>query len=213
MLFPRWRQSLVRSLHAQRSKPESKFFQVANAYLLTGSEGDSQLAVENRTMVFRGFAANSNVLLAITDSRSDKIVQWTSSPNAKSQLCWYFAKTREQYRISADVVLIGAPSIPSHSRFEDQLIESLLPSREIIWEQLSDKAKAQFFWPQPKQQVTPADDTNEGEHVVGIPDNFILVAFVPYYVDYLHLSSPSQKRELHCYSENDHTWAYELVNP
>ncbi|MFT6736698.1 MAG: hypothetical protein ACJA0G_000827, partial [Kangiellaceae bacterium] len=31
MTFPKWRQSLARSLHVQRSKPESKFFQVANA--------------------------------------------------------------------------------------------------------------------------------------------------------------------------------------
>ncbi|MFT6267601.1 MAG: PPOX class probable FMN-dependent enzyme [Alphaproteobacteria bacterium] len=215
MTFPRWRQSLARSLHVQRSRPESKFFQVANAYLSTKSQHAGDIVVENRTMVFRGFGENSHTLLAITDDRSDKITQWQQTQNA--QLCWYFTKTREQYRISAKVSLIDKNGLyfdnmdSQNDEFYRTLTKdtSLQASRAILWSNLSDKAKAQFYWPAPKEPVHIADLNNEVTSE--IPDSFVVVCFQPFYVDYLNLTTDPQTREIHEFNETK--WVYEAVNP
>lgn len=219
MTFPRWRQSLARSLHVQRSKPESKFFQVANAYVSNKLQNGSDIVVENRTMVFRGFAQDSHTLLAITDDRSDKVGQWQQSQN--SQLCWYFTKTREQYRISAKVLLIGKSGLllESSSTLKDQLDKnlptdsSLLARRNLLWSNLSGKAKAQFYWPTPKENVLPVEasiKTDDGE-AAEIPENFIAICFQPFYVDYLNLTTDPQTREIHEFT--DDSWKYKAVNP
>jgi PPOX class probable FMN-dependent enzyme len=243
MKFPRWRQSLVRSLHVQRSKPESKFFQVANAYqkknvkdeannnaassehstekAFANIPSNSAITVENRTMVFRGFVDNSHTILAITDSRSDKVEQWQD--NQQSQICWYFTKTREQYRISAIVSLLNG--YPSQSQIDfdnmsgdvtnsiEERVEKNKALRADVWSRLSDKAKEQFFWPDPKQEVGHDDEKhakmkNDADE---IPRNFTLVCFHPYYVDYLNLSTSPQTREINeCI---DSIWTSNAVNP
>lgn len=196
MIFPRWRQSLARSLHVQRSKPEAKFFQVANTYV---SELTNELSVANRTVVFRGFVDNSNSLLAITDSRSDKYEQWRQKP--ESQICWYFTKTREQYRISNTLSLLGQDNESEH-----------LNLRTKVWNTLSGKAQSQFLWPMPKALVSekPSQVTvNENN----IPETFIVLIFNPTSVDYLNLTTDPQTRELHTMDDNNGKWDYDAVNP
>lgn len=217
MAFPRWRQFLAQSLHSQHRKPESRFFQVANAYITYDSRDETspgQLAVNNRTMVFRGFADN-NVLLAITDSRSDKYAKWQQ--NSNSQICWYFTATREQYRISANVVLVSS-SIDTPENSQDYV-----SSRSRIWDDLSDNAKEQFFWSTPKipisnlneaaekpTQFTPQRNSKDIGKYEEIPDNFVLVVFEPDYVDYLNLTTIPQTREINSYKQNE--WHFESVN-
>jgi pyridoxamine 5'-phosphate oxidase len=196
MTFPKWRQSLARSLHVQRSKPESKFFQVANAYISNESQNGRDIVVENRTMVFRGFAQDNHTLLAISDDRSDKVWQWQQTQN--SQLCWYFTKTREQYRISA------------RNAYTDTSSQA---SRNLLWSNLSGKAKAQFYWPTPKENVRTIETNIEANDKITseIPDNFIVVCFQPFYVDYLNLTTDPQTREIH--KLTDAKWLYNAVNP
>lgn len=199
MVFPRWRQSLARSLHVHRSKPESKFFQAASICI---SQGANKLTVENRTLVFRGFEEDSNNLLAITDRRTDKYTQWQQSP--QSQICWYFAKSREQYRITSIVRLIGPEGHDTND------INTNI--RVKVWQSLSEKAQAQFLWPSPKEAVgindaqVIRDDNN-------IPNTFVVVIFKPISVDYLNLTTAPQTRELHSISDDTRKWIYNSVNP
>lgn len=234
MIFPRWRQSLVRSLHVQRSKPETKFFQVANACLPNDSKDVNDIVVHNRTMVFRGFVDNSHTLLAISDSRSDKISQWQQV--ASTQLCWYFTKTREQFRISAKVILVGSNGVvignqdsmenheESNQEGEQELSknaclrsEVLKASREALWDNLSGKAREQFFWPTPNEPVQNTinelieDKVNKEMPDLLLPDNFIMVCFEPYYVDYVNLRSIPQTREIHELIKSK--WTFQAVNP
>lgn len=199
MDFPRWRQSLARSLHVNRSKPEAKFFQAASIAI---AEGTNELLVENRTLVFRGFDENSNNLLAITDIRTDKYTQWQQNP--QSQICWYFTKTREQYRISTSVYLVG----PKTQHSEDMSKEVRLK----VWKSLSEKAQAQFAWPAPKTSLS-----NKNEHLErdnnNIPETFVVVMFMPVSVDYLNLTTAPQTRELHSISKDTSKWIYDSVNP
>lgn len=198
MNFPRWRQSLVRSLHLHRSKPEAKYFQIAS--ISSGTQ------VKNRTMVFRGFIEDSLDILAVTDSRSEKIQDWHANPH--SEICWYFAKSKEQYRISVNVEL--------YRNETDHL-------RQKTWQQLSTNAKSQFYWPSPKApfdnnglHLFDSDSLKKGRNLtanekIDVPDSFVVVRFIPIQVDYLNLSDTPQTREIHqCRSR---TWEYTKVNP
>lgn len=199
MVFPRWRQSLARSLHVHRSKPESKFFQAASVGVI---QGTNELTVENRTLVFRGFDDDSNNLLAITDIRTDKYTQWQQNP--QSQICWYFAKTREQYRISSAVYLVGPNNYDS-----DDINKNL---RLKVWQNLSEKARAQFLWPAPKETLS-VKDVQLTKDDNNIPDTFIVVIFRPISVDYLNLTTAPQTRELHKVNKDTMKWVYDSVNP
>ena len=178
---------------------QSRFFQVASIAEVSGSEA---LSVENRTVVFRGFADNSNSLLAISDSRAEKCEQWLQQPI--SQICWYFTKTREQYRISNKVELIKENSQKHHNTNKD--------IRKLVWDKLSAKAKEQFQWPTPKLAVGNAS-TNINVNNEGIPDTFVVIMFTPHTVDYLNLTTSPQTREIHDCCEASGTWRYKLVNP
>ena len=199
MIFPKWRQSLEISLHVHRSKPESKFFQAASISI---TEGSNELVVENRTLVFRGFDENSNSLLAITDIRADKFIQWQRKP--QSQICWYFAKTREQYRVSSIVYLIG----PANHQRDDKNKGIRLK----VWESLSEKAKGQFVWPTPKADLLN-NEVHIGNDDNNIPDTFVVLMFKPISVDYLNLTMTPQTRELHSIHKQTSQWIYNCVNP
>lgn len=197
MNYPRWRQSLARSLHLQRGKPEAKFFQLANI--------DEKGRAKNRTVVFRGFAENNNAILAITDIRSEKYTQLIASPHV--QICWYFTETREQFRISCEVNLLTI-------KHKDK-------QRVALWSMLSNSAKKQFSWPAPMQLVSAAsheqnvtsdietfDANNTEPH-----ENFVVLIFTPLEVDYLNLSTTPQTRELHLLDTDTMQWTDQTINP
>ncbi len=204
-----WKQSLHRSLHLSRSKPESKYFQVAGI----GLDGSPT----NRTMVFRGFYKTSDLLIAITDTRSDKFQEWQK--NKRAQICWYFAKSREQYRLSCKVGTFTSSldeDLSSSSK-QKQSDERLGLMRDV-WGGLSFKAKEQFLWPEPKQEFdqnafellekpnmkgkvhNKGNDSDNNEKVtqLGVDDTipacFCVVVFRPYIADYLCLKTNPQTR-------------------
>jgi pyridoxamine 5'-phosphate oxidase len=146
-----WRTALAKAIHGNRKLPSARYPQLATVGL------DGRPA--NRTVVFRGFFAHTNCLQFITDARSAKAEQMTHQPAA--ELCWYFAQTREQFRMAGDLCLVGAHHPNPH----------LQASRVQLWQQLSDAARLQFNWPSPgdirqDNQPFPTDVPNRDEPLI-----------------------------------------------
>ena len=176
-----WRQRLARSLHLSRSKPHARFVQMASVSH-TGK-------VTNRTLVYRGFVDETDVLIMITDSRSEKYKGLSLHPQV--ELCWYFEKTREQYRISGSVNLL-ASSTP----------DTELRSR--VWYGLSAAAQEQFYWYLSDDSVSELIETGE------IPDTFCVLLLEPNSIDYLYLGEKHQ-RTISQLSHNK--WQEKPINP
>lgn len=64
----------------------------------------------------------------ITDARSAKLAE-----SRRCELCWWFAKSSEQYRVSGELKYVG-PDDPDQDLRKQQ------------WGNLSDKAREQFYW-------------------------------------------------------------------
>lgn len=176
MSIPPWRSHLVASLHHNRSLVYSRYLQLATI------RPDGSPA--NRTVVFRGFLENTNFLKFVTDSRSQKAQQ--INHNSAAEACWYFPKTREQYRISGKLILITANS---HDL-------ELQKARQIAWQDLSDAARMQFTWPKPGQPK----NANTASFIPSLPDihkplvNFCLLLLEPEIIDYLELTGEPHNR-------------------
>ncbi|MEQ3658485.1 MAG: pyridoxamine 5'-phosphate oxidase family protein [Glaciecola sp.] len=208
--FPPWRQRLVRSLHLNRSQPQSRYYQVATV--------DGSGLPKNRTMVFRGFEDGNDNLLSITDRRSEKIIDWQKQENKNFELCWYFSKSREQYRVSGRAKLLFASDLPKYTAGESE-------SSKLIktWVELSQNAQQAFYLDTPK---TPFCDNSEKADIQGsdsnklstnikktninnaevirnISENFVLVSFIAESVDYLNLRATPHERLL---SDKPQSW-------
>jgi pyridoxamine 5'-phosphate oxidase len=187
-----WRSPLARALHRNRSSLDSRYLQLATV------RPDGKPA--NRTVVFRGFVEQSDRLIFITDRRSDKLPQLAQNPWAEA--CWYFAKTREQIRLSGTVQTITAAD-PTEQKL-----------RRMIWHQLSDAARSQFLWPSPKQPkqdpsaflVTPPEPLQPVEV-------FCLLLLQPFTIDHLELRGEPQQRTLYQWAEATGDWQWAIVNP
>jgi PPOX class probable FMN-dependent enzyme len=193
MVLAPWRSPLARALHLNRSLPNARYVQLA-----TVRENGHPA---NRTVVFRGFLEETNRLQFITDIRSQKIRQIQSNP--WSEVCWYFPKTREQFRLLGQLTLVD----------ETHPDETLLIVRQRLWQKVSDAARRQFVWPDPGQLLTePRElataDLNP-EHPVS---NFCVLLLEPTTVDYLTLKGDPQRRELHT-MQPDGLWVTQRVNP
>ena len=205
---PNWRQRLARSLHVNRSQVESKYFQVATV----SRDG----LPKNRTMVFRGFVPDSLNLLSVTDIRSDKIKDWKVSTPKNVEICWYFAGSREQYRIAGHVSLVCNKTIGDADNGESQRT-SANHSQTFLrehWTNLSATSKEQFFWPTPKAPAQTSTDIADlrprTENIdEDTSENFCVVIFTPLTVDYLDLKSSPQLR---CLSDFENDWLEVVVN-
>ena len=188
-----WRSPLQKALHLNRSQVFSRYFQLATV--------DLQGLPTNRTVVFRGFESNTNNLLIITDSRSEKILHLQKKN--QGEICWYFTKTREQFRISGGITVI----------FHDNYNDYLSRLREQIWQQLSDKAKEQFSWATPGKRVKDNREINLENRELKIPlDNFCLLIFQPVKLDHLQLKGNPQNRHLYFLDEQK-DWQVKEINP
>ncbi|AFY68783.1 pyridoxamine 5'-phosphate oxidase-related FMN-binding protein [Thalassoporum mexicanum PCC 7367] len=188
-----WRSFLARSLHKHKSEPQSRYFQIATV--------DKQGYPTNRTVVFRGFREKDDQIKFITDRRSEKVLHLDRQPRA--EICWYFAKTREQFRIAGPLMVIDAA-------YPDQ---ELLQARQATWQQISDAARSQFLWPAPGQPVTksPVPDASGSPDKMEPGANFCLVIMAPQRVDHLQLAG-QQHRTIY---ERDRqgNWSQQQVNP
>ena len=194
MLAP-WRSPLKGAIHRNRSKPYSRYFQLATVT----PEGIPR----NRTVVFRGFLNDEqNSLKIITDIRSSKIKD--IQHQAIAEICWYFTKTREQFRITGKLYLVTA-------RETD---DNLLEARKNTWQSLSDSARSQFAWATPAQPVTDNSIEVDLDHLdPNTPlENFCLLLLTPHKIDRLQLKSDPQQRYLYTL-QSDLTWTTQAVNP
>jgi PPOX class probable FMN-dependent enzyme len=189
-----WRSVLSRALHRNRSKPYSRYFQLATIHL--------NHRPANRTVVFRGFLPDTNALMFITDSRSQKVEDVAAYPVAEA--CWYFTETREQFRLAGNLLLVDAHQPDS----------ALRQARQQVWEKLSDKSRLQFYWPDPGQPRTADADrftspTPDDSHP---PDVFYLGVLSPERVDHLELRGDPQNRNRYIKQKAD-DWHHIDVNP
>ena len=203
-----WRPSLSKALHRNRSQPFARYFQLATV--------NPDRTPANRTVVFRGFLANTNHLMIISDRRSQKTDQIYQNPNAAA--CWYFTKTREQFRLAGPLTLITT----------DTTTPDLRQARQQLWQNISDNARSQFAWPQPKDPRVPNEDTDAFSPPPPDPatplETFCLLLLTPHSVDYLSLRGEPQTRILYIHqpkrSDSTETaappssnWQTTTVNP
>ncbi len=192
--FPAWRISLSAALHHNRSQPQSRYVQLATV------RKNGQPA--NRTLVFRGFLEHRDQLQFITDQRSAKVEQ--IAEHSWGEICWYFAKTREQFRILGKLSLISAE--------EDN--SELQTVRHTLWQNLSDKARSQFTWPHPAKSRESESERFDTNLSADIPPSsyFCLLLLTPSEVDHLTLRGNPQNRWKY-WQNQDLIWQSQAVNP
>jgi pyridoxamine 5'-phosphate oxidase len=189
-----WRSAIAHALHQHRYLAHANYLQLATTRL------DGRPA--NRTVVFRGFLHQSNHMKFITDARSTKADQ--IKEQSGGEVCWYFPNTREQFRITGDLSLVGN----DHADSGFNLI------RTSLWQELSDAARLQFAWPHPGEPriQQPEAFTPPPPNPLHPLPNFCLLLFEPTQVDYLELRGKPQNRWLYRRDEQQ-VWCCEEINP
>ncbi|NMH58668.1 pyridoxamine 5'-phosphate oxidase family protein [Alteromonas ponticola] len=182
-----WQQLLKESLEKTEKDPTERFFQLASV--------DAQGRPHNRTVVARDVNVEQNWLQFVTDARSAKCEHFQI--NALTAVCWYFAETREQYRMSCRAVLID-------EKTDNNLIVS-------AWHELGADTRAQFFEGIPGQPVN-GNAAKKREASDKPPHNFVVVQLTIEKVDYLDVSQTPYKR-LHYTQDRKGDWTKQHINP
>jgi PPOX class probable FMN-dependent enzyme len=192
--MPPWRANIQNALDQNLNKAESRYMQLATM--------DSQQQPSVRTIVFRGFLENTSTLIMHTDQRSEKVAQISEQPRA--QICWYFADSREQFRLSGTLEIV-AP-LHEYSAANVQL-------REAHWHQLSEAAKPSYHWPAPgttlisgQNPLGSADVNNDH-----ISEHFALLLLNIDTVDHLQLTPSPHQRCIYTIVNNQ--WKAKKLNP
>ena len=177
-------------------------------------------------------------MLAV-DSRSEKLEQLERNPHAA--ICWYFSKTREQFRLTGQIAIVtesgvvypqanSLPDIPESDRSPD-IPESDIPESDIpgpdslqqsnwqqmarlqLWGRLSDSAKLLWYWPRPKGDRDDVDAflSQPPADSIHPPDTFVLLLFDATEVDRLQLKGEPQNRTI--FSHQSDGWQVRNVNP
>ena len=182
-----WHAALQAALRKNRRDAHHRYCQLATL----GAGG----APRNRTVVFRGFGRSETSLLAITDARSDKYSELSSDPRA--EVAWYFTRSREQFRFAGQVTGLGPSSVDA----SDQTL------RARVWQQLSESARSQFFWPHPG---LPRGHGDSPEVTEAAPATFLVLELTPHWVDHLVLAKEQTRRISQWI---DGAWQDSWVNP
>ncbi|NJR69015.1 MAG: pyridoxamine 5'-phosphate oxidase [Synechococcales cyanobacterium CRU_2_2] len=112
-----WRSPLARALHRNRALAHARYLQLATV-ALSGRPA-------NRTVVFRGFVPGDDRLQLICDRRSQKIEEIHRNP--WTEACWYFPKTREQFRLSGSLRLITGEAPTQTAPAQTTVVETAAP--------------------------------------------------------------------------------------
>lgn len=193
MALAPWRSPLFRALHRNRALPNSRYVQLATV------RPDGTPA--NRTLVFRGFLNEQNHLQFVTDRRSEKFEQIRHQ--ALGEVCWYFPKTREQFRILGGLTLISVDT-------PDLLLQNV---RHTLWQALSDNARLQFAWPHPGQDRVEAAAFQTASPSSSYPlPNFCVLLLKATQVDHLELRGEPQNRWLYQFDQTE-MWTQKAINP
>lgn len=166
-----WRSPLAKSLHLHRGQPQSRYVQLATV--------TPQGYPANRTVVFRGFVEGSNCLKFVTDSRSRKIAELRHCDHA--EVCWYFEKSREQFRIHG--VITALDHANPH------------PLWHQAWHDLSPAGRSQFAYPEPGQPRLESSAFDLPPTDAQSPlSTFVVLLLEPLWVDHLQLRGDPQNR-------------------
>lgn len=200
-----WKSLILVALHRNRSDKGAAFLQLATV--------DRQNHPRNRTVVFRGFLEGTQTIVLATDSRSEKLDQLHHNPYAA--ICWYFSKTREQFRLTGKVAVVGPESTPYAIAAGEQTSPqtSHQQTRQQLWGRLSDSAKVLWYWPYPKgdRESSLRFPTTPPAAAIHPPDTFVLLLFEADEVDRLELNGTPQNRTIFSLSEDG--WKANAVNP
>ena len=188
-----WRSPLARALHLNCSLAYARYLQLATV------RADGRPA--NRTLVFRGFQADSDRLKFVTDSRSQKPEQIEHQPWAEA--CWYFPETREQFRLHGYLTLVKADN-------PDAVLQQ---ARQTAWQETSDATRLQFTWPDPGKPKADAAFEQAPPNAIEPLANFCLLLLNPVIVDRLELRGEPQNRTIYEWDEIQQTWTVQMVNP
>jgi pyridoxamine 5'-phosphate oxidase len=132
-------------------------------------------------------------LWIVSDSRSDKNGQ--ARANAFGEMAFWLPSRREQFRIAGGLeVVLGSD-----------------PRLTQAWQDLSDGARALFFWPEPG---APFDEGQEAPRAVGveapIPPAFELLVLGPDHAEHLDLNPHPHRRRRW---RRESGWSVEVINP
>jgi pyridoxamine 5'-phosphate oxidase len=181
------------ALHRNREVAQSRFMQLATVC------ADGRPA--NRTVVFRGFLADSHQITMVSDVRSGKFKDLESHPWA--EVCWYFSRTREQFRLGGRVTVVG----------ENTSDASLQEARYDAWRGLTDTTRQSFTWPAPGAPRDPiALFLGECPAADSPLPSFGLLVLDTCNVDHLELDGNPQSRWISRRDENG-GWTSLEVNP
>ncbi|MEL7474809.1 MAG: pyridoxamine 5'-phosphate oxidase family protein [Cyanobacteria bacterium P01_A01_bin.3] len=207
-----WKSLLLAALHRNRSDRGVRFLQLATV--------DRLNRPRNRTVVFRGFADDRATIMLAVDSRSEKLEQLEHNPHAA--ICWYFSKTREQFRLTGRITVVAESGV-IHPQTNHQPDNPELTDREPgdwqqatrvqLWGRLSDSAKLLWYWPHPKGDREGAEaflsqPPADSQHP---PDTFVLLLFDATEVDRLELKGEPQNRTI--FAQQTEGWQARTVNP
>ena len=156
-----------------------------------------------RTLVFRGFAENSDCLIAHTDLRSEKITHIKA--NNRGEICWYFSETREQFRLAGMIEIVATEK---HSQGY---------IRKQHWQELSSLVRASYCQTAPGTPFIGAQENSDKQITrekmdVTPAKNFALLVFKPLSIDHLLLEPTPQERTFH-QLDTGNNWRSERVSP
>lgn len=152
-----------------------------------------------RTIVCRQ-VTDDGVLVVASDARSEKNAQLRQTPTAEA--CVWLATLRRQFRLRGRASVISATGPAEwHTSAGAQRVVAL---REVLWAELSEAARAMFFWPNPGERRDPDASHFPPSVRTGLPpDTFELVTLFPDYVETLDLRTHPHRRR---------GWSYDLVS-
>ncbi|MGK7911179.1 MAG: pyridoxamine 5'-phosphate oxidase family protein [Synechococcus sp.] len=211
-----WKSLLLGALHRNRSDRGVRFLQLATV--------DGLNRPRNRTVVFRGFVEERATIMLAVDSRSEKLEQLERNPHAA--ICWYFSKTREQFRLTGPVTIVTESGVvqslalqqfnhpePEHPEVPPETDNWQQAARLQLWRRLSDSARLLWYWPHPKgnrecSQTFLSQPLADSLHP---PDTFVLLLFDAVEVDRLELKGEPQNRTI--FTKKPDGWQVRNVNP
>ncbi len=193
--LPPWRSPIARALHRNRSLPYARYAQLATV--------DRDLRPHNRTLVFRGWREPGSQIQFVTDLRSTKAIDLLAGGSPWAEVCWYFPKTREQFRIGGTLALVSAACAETGD----------CKARQQAWQQMSDAGRIQFDW------GTPGACRSEDPQAFNPPPpdpqqpsvNFGLLLLAP--VNVIHLELRGDPQNCYSYEIVDDQWQMRSINP
>jgi len=179
-----------------------------------------------RTVVIRGVLDDQHLLFS-TDARSAKVQDLEAQPTA--ELCWYFALTKEQYRLRGVVTMVGDEEAAQNATLKHERLQ--------MWQKMLPSMRASFVSAAPGQ-AKPVDshadlDKYEPQAAdINTPSpNFLLMVLTPTRCDYaefptvqedsskpIHRESilkPARQanRWIHTFDSQTKKWVVRQVNP